>query len=220
MLIQLSIHRCTWSGKQKEICSINTTLLEYKSKHTIHIHNHRSHNENFQCCLTLYNHNTASVFITLVSMKCPREETNTVKLCYNGLLLGTGLKGPLYLKFVISKLGYGQLTRLGIFTVHLHWPHQSVYTTTYPHPGSDCLFAKGRRSLVTRLTITWKPMLSIRLLSTGTRAFSNDIKWPRQRDGNVSWCAMRLRNHNMTTAVLMKLLSWLCNHAGRGLPLN
>jgi len=114
MLIQLSIHRGTWSGKQKEICSINRTLLEYKSKHTIQMHNNRSHNENFQCCLTLYNHNTASVFITLVSMKCPHEETNTVKLCYYGLL-GIGLKGPLYLKSVISKLGYGRLTRLGIF---------------------------------------------------------------------------------------------------------
>jgi len=28
--------------------------------------------------------------------------------------------------------------------------HQTVYTTAYPHPGSDRLIAEGRRLLVTR----------------------------------------------------------------------
>jgi len=31
---------------------------------------------------------------------------------------------------------------------------QTVYTTAYSHPGSDRLFAKGRRLLVTRMTQT------------------------------------------------------------------
>jgi len=48
--------------------------------------------------------------------------TITVKLHYNGL------KGPLYPKSVVSKLGYGWFTRLGIFTVHLHWPSDSLHS--------------------------------------------------------------------------------------------
>jgi len=36
----------------------------------------------------------------------------TVKLRYDGVL-GTGLKGPLYPKSVITKIGYGWLTRVG-----------------------------------------------------------------------------------------------------------
>jgi len=50
----------------------------------------------------------------------------TVKLRYSGLL-GTGLRGPLYSKSVISKIGYGRLSRLGIFTVKLYWPTDSLH---------------------------------------------------------------------------------------------
>jgi len=48
--------------------------------------------------------------------------------------LGTGIKGPLYAKFVISKLGYGWLTRLEIFTVQLQWPPESFHNSL-PSPG-------------------------------------------------------------------------------------
>jgi len=50
----------------------------------------------------------------------------TVKLRYNGLL-GTGLKGLLYPKSMISKLGYRLLTRLGIFIVQLYWSPDSLH---------------------------------------------------------------------------------------------
>jgi len=50
----------------------------------------------------------------------------TVKLRYNGLL-ETSLKGPSYPKSVISKLDCGRLTRVGIFTVQLHCPPDSLH---------------------------------------------------------------------------------------------
>jgi len=39
-----------------------------------------------------------------------------LKLCFNTVKLP-----------IICKLGYGWLTRLGIFTVQLHWPADSVH---------------------------------------------------------------------------------------------
>jgi len=41
--------------------------------------------------------------------------------------LGTSLKGPLYPKSIVSKVGYRQLTRLGLFTVQLHWSPDSLH---------------------------------------------------------------------------------------------
>jgi len=62
---------------------------------------------------------------TLCHIICDEKHLHcTVKLRYNGLL-GTSLKGVLYLKSVISKLGHGWLIILGIFTVQLQWPPES-----------------------------------------------------------------------------------------------
>jgi len=47
-------------------------------------------------------------------------------LHYNRLS-GPSLKGPLYPKSVISKLGYRRLTKLRIFTVQLRWPPDSLH---------------------------------------------------------------------------------------------
>jgi len=50
---------------------------------------------------------------------------NAVKLHYNGIL-GTRLKGPLYLKSVMSKLGDGWLSRYSTCNIQLNWPPDSL----------------------------------------------------------------------------------------------
>jgi len=67
----------------------------------------------------------------------------TVKLHFNRLL-GTGLKGPSYPKSVISKLGFGELTRLGICTVQLHWLPDSLHNCMALTPAvTVCLLKAG-----------------------------------------------------------------------------
>jgi len=77
-------------------------------------------------------------------------------------------------------------------------------------PGSDHLFAKRRRLLV-----TWKTRAhenrcyqscSCKLVPGSLATISNDLA-----NGHVGWCPARLHNHNVTTAILVTWLSarWL-----------
>ena len=89
----------------------------------------------------------------------------TVKLRYNGVL-GTGLKGPLYPKSVISKIGYGWLTILGnMYSAATLSTRQFIQPPTLTPAVAVCLIKAG----------DMKTDAIGRQLSTATRVFSNNL---------------------------------------------
>jgi len=79
--------------------------------------------------------------------------------------------------------------------------HQTVCTITYPHPGSDRAFAKGRRLLVTRMT----QLLENRRYWSGSCKLapgSSATVLIDLADSRICWCPAQLSNHDVTTAVL------------------
>jgi len=79
-----------------------------------------------------------------------------------------------------------QLKRLEYLQQSSFASKQTVYTTADPHPGSDRLFAKGRRLLVSWMTTTRRQMLSVGQLYTGARVFSNSNNWSRPPAASAS----------------------------------